>query len=85
MPSLWTSFSLSVKAFEGLGTTLILLVFFFQDSASQTGRRIRLAAEPRQFHFAMSGKSYQVVAQYFSHLLPKVRYRLFNWSRLANQ
>lgn len=33
----------------------------------------------------MSGKSYQIVAQHFRHLLPKVRSGLFNWSGLAIQ
>ncbi|XP_032302478.1 probable cation-transporting ATPase 13A4 isoform X2 [Coturnix japonica] len=42
------------------------------DSVSQTGRRISLAVESGQFHFAMSGKSYQIVAQHFSNLLPKL-------------
>eukprot|EP00076_Gallus_gallus_P043592 XP_025009130.1 probable cation-transporting ATPase 13A4 isoform X1 [Gallus gallus] len=53
------------------------------DSGSQTGRRIRLAAEPGQFHFAMSGKSYQVVAQYFSHLLPKLLLNATVFARMS--
>ncbi|XP_074955040.1 putative cation-transporting ATPase 13A4 [Phalacrocorax aristotelis] len=39
---------------------------------SQTERRIRLALGSGQYHFAMSGKSYQIVAQHFRHLLPKL-------------
>ncbi|NXM01131.1 AT134 ATPase, partial [Tyrannus savana] len=39
---------------------------------SQTERRINLALEHGQYHFAMSGKSYQIVAQHFRHLLPKL-------------
>ncbi|XP_071898310.1 probable cation-transporting ATPase 13A4 isoform X3 [Anas platyrhynchos] len=39
---------------------------------SQTERRIRLAVGSGQYHFAMSGKSYQIIAQHFSHLLPKL-------------
>ncbi|NXV46663.1 AT134 ATPase, partial [Uria aalge] len=39
---------------------------------SQTKRRIRLALESGQYHFAMNGKSYQIVAQHFRHLLPKL-------------
>uniref|UniRef100_A0A8U7M6G2 Cation-transporting ATPase n=1 Tax=Corvus moneduloides TaxID=1196302 RepID=A0A8U7M6G2_CORMO len=35
-------------------------------------RRIRLALGSGQYHFAMSGKSYQIVAQHFRHLLPKL-------------
>ncbi|KFO94121.1 putative cation-transporting ATPase 13A4 [Buceros rhinoceros silvestris] len=50
---------------------------------SQTERRIGLALGSGQYNFAMSGKSYQIVAQHFRHLLPKVRAGLFNWSRLA--
>ncbi|KGL73568.1 putative cation-transporting ATPase 13A4, partial [Tinamus guttatus] len=42
------------------------------DDCSQAGRRMRLAAGSGQYHFAMSGKSYQIVAQHFSHLLPKL-------------
>nr|XP_013815067.1 PREDICTED: probable cation-transporting ATPase 13A4 isoform X1 [Apteryx mantelli mantelli] len=42
------------------------------DDDSQAERRIRLAAGSGQYHFAMSGKSYQIVAQHFSHLLPKL-------------
>ncbi|KFP29529.1 putative cation-transporting ATPase 13A4, partial [Colius striatus] len=38
-----------------------------------------LALAAGQYHFAMSGKSYQIVAQHFRHLLPKVRSGLFNW------
>ncbi|NXT27545.1 AT134 ATPase, partial [Syrrhaptes paradoxus] len=49
----------------------------------QTERRIKLALGSGQYHFAMSGKSYQIVVQHFRHLLPKVRSGLFNWSRLA--
>uniref|UniRef100_A0A674HLP2 Cation-transporting ATPase n=1 Tax=Taeniopygia guttata TaxID=59729 RepID=A0A674HLP2_TAEGU len=33
---------------------------------------IRLALGSGQYHFAMSGKSYQIVAQHFRHLLPKL-------------
>ncbi|KFZ59001.1 putative cation-transporting ATPase 13A4, partial [Podiceps cristatus] len=44
-----------------------------------TERRSRLALGSGQYHFAMSGKSYQIVAQHFRHLLPKVRSALFNW------
>ncbi|XP_068809784.1 probable cation-transporting ATPase 13A4 isoform X3 [Struthio camelus] len=42
------------------------------DDDSQAERRMRLAAGSGQYHFAMSGKSYQIVAQHFSHLLPKL-------------
>ncbi|NXJ65399.1 AT134 ATPase, partial [Rostratula benghalensis] len=38
----------------------------------QTERKIKLALESGQYHFAMSGKSYQIVAQHFRHLLPKI-------------
>lgn len=83
------SFSLSVKArsnFRGLSkSTNSGFFFFLQEDDSQTERRIRLAVGSGQYHFAMSGKSYQIIAQHFSHLLPKVRSGLFNWGRLANQ
>uniref|UniRef100_A0A663DRX6 Cation-transporting ATPase n=1 Tax=Aquila chrysaetos chrysaetos TaxID=223781 RepID=A0A663DRX6_AQUCH len=36
----------------------------------QKGRKLALASG--QYHFAMSGKSYQIVAQHFRHLLPKL-------------
>ncbi|NXC06460.1 AT134 ATPase, partial [Orthonyx spaldingii] len=39
---------------------------------SQTEPGIRLALGPGQYHFAMSGQSYQIVAQHFRHLLPKL-------------
>ncbi|XP_055580031.1 probable cation-transporting ATPase 13A4 isoform X5 [Falco biarmicus] len=39
---------------------------------SQTKRRIKLALGSGQYHFAMSGKTYQTVAQHFRHLLPKL-------------
>ncbi|NXI23956.1 AT134 ATPase, partial [Sterrhoptilus dennistouni] len=39
---------------------------------SQTEPGIRLALGSGQYHFAMSGKSYQIVAQHFRHLLPKL-------------
>ncbi|KAJ7410497.1 hypothetical protein WISP_107967 [Willisornis vidua] len=39
---------------------------------SQTEQRIRMALASGQYHFAMSGKSYQIVAQHFRHLLPKL-------------
>ncbi|NWV38097.1 AT134 ATPase, partial [Grantiella picta] len=39
---------------------------------SQTEPGIRLALGSDQYHFAMSGKSYQIVAQHFRHLLPKL-------------
>ncbi|XP_010077157.1 PREDICTED: probable cation-transporting ATPase 13A4, partial [Pterocles gutturalis] len=39
---------------------------------SQTERRIKLALGSGQYHFAMSGKSYQIVVQHFRHLLPKL-------------
>ncbi|NWI16425.1 AT134 ATPase, partial [Crypturellus soui] len=42
------------------------------DDCSQDERRIRLAPGSGQYHFAMSGKSYQIVAQHFSNLLPKL-------------
>ncbi|NWS13736.1 AT134 ATPase, partial [Pachyramphus minor] len=38
----------------------------------RTERRINLALEHSQYHFAISGKSYQIVAQHFRHLLPKL-------------
>ncbi|XP_031452060.1 probable cation-transporting ATPase 13A4 [Phasianus colchicus] len=53
-----------------------------RDSDSQTGR-IRLAAESDQFHFAMSGKSYQIVAQHFSHLLPKLLLNATVFARMS--
>uniref|UniRef100_A0A8C3K8J5 Cation-transporting ATPase n=1 Tax=Calidris pygmaea TaxID=425635 RepID=A0A8C3K8J5_9CHAR len=43
-----------------------------EDYRSLTERKIRLALESGQYHFAMSGKSYQIVAQHFRHLLPKL-------------
>ncbi|RMC02105.1 hypothetical protein DUI87_21267 [Hirundo rustica rustica] len=39
---------------------------------SQTEPGVRLALGSGQYHFAMSGKSYQIVAQHFRHLLPKL-------------
>ncbi|KAM9378812.1 putative cation-transporting ATPase 13A4 [Phaethornis superciliosus] len=39
---------------------------------SQTGGRMRLALGSSQYHFAMTGKSYQIVAQHFRHFLPKL-------------
>ncbi|NWT58336.1 AT134 ATPase, partial [Erythrocercus mccallii] len=39
---------------------------------SQTEPGIRLALGSGQYHFAMSGKSYQIVAQHFRPLLPKL-------------
>ncbi|NXM61435.1 AT134 ATPase, partial [Illadopsis cleaveri] len=39
---------------------------------SQTEPGIRLALGSGQYHFAMTGKSYQIVAQHFRHLLPKL-------------
>ncbi|XP_056354289.1 LOW QUALITY PROTEIN: probable cation-transporting ATPase 13A4 [Oenanthe melanoleuca] len=39
---------------------------------SQTEPGIRMALGSGQYHFAMSGKSYQIVAQHFRHLLPKL-------------
>ncbi|XP_049658892.1 probable cation-transporting ATPase 13A4 isoform X5 [Accipiter gentilis] len=42
------------------------------DSPPTTEQRIRLALASGQYHFAMSGKSYQIVAQHFRHLLPKL-------------
>ncbi|NWH31177.1 AT134 ATPase, partial [Chloropsis hardwickii] len=39
---------------------------------SQTEPGIRLALGSGQYHFAMSGKSYQIVTQHFRHLLPKL-------------
>uniref|UniRef100_A0A8D2MYP3 Cation-transporting ATPase n=1 Tax=Zonotrichia albicollis TaxID=44394 RepID=A0A8D2MYP3_ZONAL len=39
---------------------------------SQTDPGIRLALASGQYHFAMSGKSYQIVAHHFRHLLPKL-------------
>ncbi|XP_021249007.1 probable cation-transporting ATPase 13A4 isoform X2 [Numida meleagris] len=53
------------------------------DSDSQTERRIRLAAESGQYHFAMNGKSYQIVAQYFSHLLPKLLLNATVFARMS--
>ncbi|XP_030135799.4 probable cation-transporting ATPase 13A4 [Taeniopygia guttata] len=40
------------------------------DSHTEPG--IRLALGSGHYHFAMSGKSYQIVAQHFRHLLPKL-------------
>ncbi|XP_064929718.1 probable cation-transporting ATPase 13A4 isoform X5 [Columba livia] len=42
------------------------------ENDSQTERRIKPALESGQYHFAMSGKSYQIIAQHFRHLLPKL-------------
>ncbi|KAL2301167.1 hypothetical protein Nmel_011728, partial [Mimus melanotis] len=39
---------------------------------NQTEPGIRMALGSGQYHFAMSGKSYQIVAQHFRHLLPKL-------------
>ncbi|NXB46669.1 AT134 ATPase, partial [Leucopsar rothschildi] len=39
---------------------------------SQSEPRIKMALGSGQYHFAMSGKSYQIVAQHFRHLLPKL-------------
>ncbi|KAF4801770.1 putative cation-transporting ATPase 13A5 [Turdus rufiventris] len=39
---------------------------------SQTEPGIKMALGSGQYHFAMSGKSYQIVAQHFRHLLPKL-------------
>ncbi|XP_059711450.1 probable cation-transporting ATPase 13A4 isoform X5 [Haemorhous mexicanus] len=39
---------------------------------SQTEPGVRLALGSGQYHFAMSGKSYQIVADHFRHLLPKL-------------
>uniref|UniRef100_A0A8U7M708 Cation-transporting ATPase n=1 Tax=Corvus moneduloides TaxID=1196302 RepID=A0A8U7M708_CORMO len=43
-----------------------------KEDDSQTEPGIRLALGSGQYHFAMSGKSYQIVAQHFRHLLPKL-------------
>ncbi|XP_065604295.1 probable cation-transporting ATPase 13A4 [Cyrtonyx montezumae] len=53
------------------------------DSESQTERRIRLAVESDQYHFAMSGKTYQIVAQHFSHLLPKLLLNATVFARMS--
>ncbi|NXC52733.1 AT134 ATPase, partial [Aleadryas rufinucha] len=42
------------------------------EDSSQTEPEIGLALGSDQYHFAMSGKSYQIVAQHFRHLLPKL-------------
>ncbi|KAI1235872.1 hypothetical protein IHE44_0001963 [Lamprotornis superbus] len=42
-----------------------------KEDDSQTEPRIKVALGSGQYHFAMSGKSYQIVAQHFRHLLPK--------------
>ncbi|NXN78951.1 AT134 ATPase, partial [Bombycilla garrulus] len=42
------------------------------EDGSQTEPGTRLALGSGQYHFAMSGKSYQTVAQHFRHLLPKL-------------
>ncbi|OPJ78931.1 putative cation-transporting ATPase 13A4 isoform C [Patagioenas fasciata monilis] len=42
------------------------------ENDSQTERKIRPALESGQYHFATSGKSYQIIAQHFRHLLPKL-------------
>ncbi|CAN8190692.1 unnamed protein product [Coccothraustes coccothraustes] len=39
---------------------------------TQTEPGVRLALGSGQYHFAMSGKSYQIVAHHFRHLLPKL-------------
>ncbi|NWT96793.1 AT134 ATPase, partial [Urocynchramus pylzowi] len=39
---------------------------------NQTESGIRLALGSGQYHFAMCGKSYQIVAHHFRHLLPKL-------------
>ncbi|KFR03395.1 putative cation-transporting ATPase 13A4 [Opisthocomus hoazin] len=41
------------------------------DDDSQAERRTGLALGSGQYHFAMSGKSYQIISQHFRHLLPK--------------
>ncbi|NWR36041.1 AT134 ATPase, partial [Tachuris rubrigastra] len=38
----------------------------------QTEQRINVTLGHGQYHFAMSGKSYQIIAQHFRHLLPKL-------------
>ncbi|NXC98059.1 AT134 ATPase, partial [Certhia familiaris] len=43
-----------------------------QEDDSQTEPGIRQALGSRQYHFAMNGKSYQIVLQHFRHLLPKL-------------
>uniref|UniRef100_A0A8C5XAN3 Cation-transporting ATPase n=1 Tax=Malurus cyaneus samueli TaxID=2593467 RepID=A0A8C5XAN3_9PASS len=43
-----------------------------EDNRNLTDPGIRLALESGQYHFAMSGKSYQIVAQHFRPLLPKL-------------
>ncbi|NXA31240.1 AT134 ATPase, partial [Eudromia elegans] len=53
------------------------------DDCSQAERRIRLAAGSGQYHFAMSGKSYQIVAQHFSHLLPKLLLNATVFARMS--
>ncbi|OXB75615.1 UNVERIFIED_CONTAM: hypothetical protein H355_001259, partial [Colinus virginianus] len=53
------------------------------DSDSQTERRIRLAVNSDQYHFAMSGKTYQIVAQHFSHLLPKLLLNATVFARMS--
>ncbi|XP_053930896.1 probable cation-transporting ATPase 13A4 isoform X5 [Cuculus canorus] len=42
------------------------------EDGSWTERRIGLALGSGQYHFAMNGKSYQIVVQHFRHLLPKL-------------
>ncbi|NXC39721.1 AT134 ATPase, partial [Penelope pileata] len=50
---------------------------------SQTERRTRLAVGSDQYHFAMNGKSYQIVAQHFSHLLPKLLLNTTVFARMS--
>ncbi|OXB63974.1 hypothetical protein ASZ78_014738 [Callipepla squamata] len=53
------------------------------DSDSQTERRIRLAVNSDQYHFVMSGKTYQIVAQHFIHLLPKLLLNATVFARMS--
>ncbi|NWV01748.1 AT134 ATPase, partial [Upupa epops] len=65
------SFSASVtwKPLEENKTEALCLVL---QGNSQAEGRLRLALESGRYHFAMSGKSYETVAQHFRYLLPKL-------------
>ncbi|NXB00304.1 AT134 ATPase, partial [Cnemophilus loriae] len=64
------SFSVSIT-WKSLGENKIEDYRSLEDD-SQTEPGIRLALGSGHYHFAMSGKSYQIVAQHFRHLLPKL-------------
>uniref|UniRef100_A0A8D2MZR2 Cation-transporting ATPase n=1 Tax=Zonotrichia albicollis TaxID=44394 RepID=A0A8D2MZR2_ZONAL len=67
-----------VEANEGPGSFSASITWKFleenkiEDYRGLTDPGIRLALASGQYHFAMSGKSYQIVAHHFRHLLPKL-------------